>query len=99
MLPKRLIHFVFSQKVVLFVELFLDITLLLTIARNSYRSGGAGTFFWDTPGVLPGAPRPLHERSCTHLGPPRWGILSSFRPKRCVGTPPVAETAVILLVF
>ena len=93
-LPKRLIHFVFSQKVVLFVELFLDITLLLTLARNSYRSGGAGTFFWDTPGVLPAAPRALPGHSWTHLGPPRRCVLSSFRPKRHLSTPHVAKRMV-----
>ena len=83
-----------SQKVVFFVELFLDITLLLTLARNSYRSGGAGTFFWDTPGVLPAAPRALPGHSWTHLGPPRRCVLSSFRPKRHLSTPHVAKRMV-----
>ena len=89
----------FSQKVVLFVELFLDITLLLTLARNSYRSGGTSAFSWNAPGVLPDATGALPGRSWTHPGAPRQCILSSLRPKRLVGTPQTAKIDVKFVVL
>ena len=66
-------------------------TLLCALVRNSYRSGGTGAFSWDAPGVLPGAPGALPGRSWTHPGPQGRRILSSFRPKRHVGTPHMAK--------
>ena len=48
------------------LNISVDRTSLLALVWNSYRSGGAGTFSWDAPGVLP-------ERSRASPGRPDWG--------------------------